>query len=79
MNKHLHTFLKMKKRLSECDNEEEEGNSKKEHGKHKSKKKVKKEEEEEEEINISPEMQQQCSYILEHLNLKMQLVTWKPT
>lgn len=39
---------------------------------------MKKEEEEEEEINISPEMQQQCTYILEQLNMKIQLVTWKP-
>lgn len=70
----------MKKRVSECDNEEEESsNNKKENVKNKTKKKVKKEEEEEEEINVSPEMQQQCTYILEQLNLKMQLVTWKPT
>lgn len=68
----------MKKRISECDNDEEECSSKKEPGKSKVKKKVKKEEEEEEEINVSPEVQQQCSYILEQINLKMQLVTWKP-
>lgn len=70
----------MKKRISECDNDEEEYSSKKESGKNKSKKKVsKKDEEEEDEISVSPDMQQQCSYILEQLNLKMQLVTWKPT
>lgn len=69
----------MKKRISECDNDDDECSSKKDPSKNKSKKKVKKDEEEEEEINVSPEMQQQCSYILEQLNLKMQLVTWKPT
>lgn len=73
-------YFQMKKRISECDNNDEDssGRKEKDHRKNKSKKKAKKEEDDEEEINVSPEMQQNCSFILEHLNLKMQLVMWKP-
>ncbi|GJQ67733.1 hypothetical protein Trydic_g21063 [Trypoxylus dichotomus] len=69
---------KTRSRNSECDNDDD--TSKKDMNKPK-RKKVKKEEEEEDDVvvNLSPEKQQQCSLILEELNRKMQLVTWKPT
>ncbi|XP_072402548.1 uncharacterized protein [Diabrotica undecimpunctata] len=70
---------KMKQRLSECDNDEEEDN-RKDNCKSK-KKKMKKEDEEEDEIltKITPELQKHCQFILEQLNFKLQMVTWKPT
>ncbi|CAH1153838.1 unnamed protein product [Phaedon cochleariae] len=70
---------KMKKRISECDNEEDD-DVKKENCKHK-KKKLKKDEDEEDEIisKITPEVQQHCQMILDQINLKLKVVTWKPT
>ncbi|XP_044764876.1 UPF0547 protein C16orf87 homolog [Coccinella septempunctata] len=63
------------KRHSEC---EDEDVNKKEG---KRKKKVKKEEEEDDDLinNLPPEKQKQCAIILEELNRKLQMVTWKPT
>lgn len=65
-------------RSSECD--DEDYNVKKDGAKTK-KKKVKKEEEEEEDMfsNLSAEKQAQYGLILEELNRKLQLVTWRPT
>lgn len=62
---------------SECDDEDY---MKKDDTK-KKKKKVKKEEDEEEDMfsNLSLEKQEQYSLILEELNRKLQVVTWKPT
>ncbi|XP_057661131.1 UPF0547 protein C16orf87 homolog [Diorhabda carinulata] len=70
---------KIKKRTSECDNEEEEDN-KKDNGKSK-KKKVKKDEEEDDEAltKLTPELQQHCQSILDQINIKLKMVTWKPT
>ncbi|XP_017776260.1 PREDICTED: UPF0547 protein C16orf87 homolog [Nicrophorus vespilloides] len=67
-----------KSRTSECD--DDDNMSRKELNKAK-RKKVKKEEEDDDELvmNLSPEKQLQCSLILEELNRKMQVVTWKPT
>lgn len=69
--------MQIKTRNSECENDED---SKKDPNKIK-KKKVKKEEDEDDDMitNLSSEKQAQCSIILEELNRKMQLVTWKPT
>nr|XP_023011767.1 UPF0547 protein C16orf87 homolog [Leptinotarsa decemlineata] len=69
---------KIKKRISECDNEDDD-DLKKENCKNK-KKKVKKEEDEDDEVlsKVTPDMQQHCQMILDHLNLKLKMVTWKP-
>ncbi|EFA11507.1 UPF0547 protein C16orf87 homolog [Tribolium castaneum] len=69
---------KIKTRNSECENDDEGG--KKDPSKIK-RKKVKKEEDEDDDVitNLSAEKQVQCSIILEELNRKMQMVTWKPT
>lgn len=42
---------------------------------------MKKEEDDDDDImaNLSPEKHLQCSLILEELNRKMQVVTWKPS
>ncbi|KAL3289986.1 hypothetical protein HHI36_023366 [Cryptolaemus montrouzieri] len=66
---------KTKQRNSECDDDD---NCKKEG---KRKKKVKKEEDEEDDIinSLPPEKQKQCAIILEELNRKIQMVTWKPS
>lgn len=62
---------------SDCDDED----YMKKDGAKPKKKKVKKEEEEEEDMfsNLPPEKQAQYSLILEELNRKLQLVTWRPT
>lgn len=67
----------IKLRNSECDDEDY---SKKDGTKSK-RKKIKKEEDEDDDAatNLTPEKQVQCSLILDELNRKMQLVTWKPT
>ncbi|XP_076262119.1 uncharacterized protein LOC143197473 isoform X2 [Rhynchophorus ferrugineus] len=72
-----------KKRLSESrnddDDEDEEIIDKKE-SKLRKKKQKKMEEDDEDDpmIKLTPEMMSHCSMILEHINSKMQLVTWKP-
>ncbi|XP_019865908.1 UPF0547 protein C16orf87 homolog isoform X2 [Aethina tumida] len=67
---------KTKRRHSECDLDDEIQKG----GKNK-RRKVKKEEEDDDEAinNLSPEKQYQCALILEELNRKLQIVTWKPT
>ncbi|XP_018569907.1 UPF0547 protein C16orf87 homolog [Anoplophora glabripennis] len=69
---------KMKKRISECENDDDE--EKKDVGKNK-KKKIKKEDDEDDEIisRFTPEMQLNCQIVLEQINMKLQMVTWKPT
>lgn len=68
----------MKKRISECENDDDE--EKKDAGKNK-KKKIKKEDDEDDEIisRFTPEMQLNCQLVLEQINMKLQMVTWKPT
>ncbi|XP_065165145.1 UPF0547 protein C16orf87 homolog [Atheta coriaria] len=70
---------KTKTRHSECDNDED-GIARRELSKPK-RKKMKKEEDDDDDImaNLSPEKHLQCSLILEELNRKMQVVTWKPS
>lgn len=67
-------------RLRSSEGDDEDYTVKKETVKVK-KKKVKKEEEEDEDMfsNLPPEKQAQCAMILEELNRKLQLVTWRPT
>lgn len=69
---------KIKTRNSECENDDESG--KKDPNKIR-RKKVKKDDEEDDDIitNLSAEKQAQCALILEELNRKMQMVTWKPS
>lgn len=71
-------WFQIKTRNSECENDEDA--NKKDPNKIK-RKKVKKEEDEDDDVitNLSTEKQVQCSIILEELNRKMQMVTWKPT
>ncbi|CAG9855420.1 unnamed protein product [Phyllotreta striolata] len=68
---------KMKKRISECDIDDDD-EAKKENGR--KKKKIKKEEEEEDEgiTKMSPELEQHCQIILDQINMKLKMVTWKP-
>ncbi|KAJ8980593.1 hypothetical protein NQ317_018721 [Molorchus minor] len=42
---------------------------------------IKKDEDEDDEVTTryTPEMQMQCQIVLEQINMKLQLVTWKPT
>lgn len=67
----------MKKRISECDMEDEEDN-KKDNGR--KRRKVKKEEEEEDEVltKLTPELEHHCQLILDQINIKLKMVTWKP-
>ncbi|CAH0562103.1 unnamed protein product [Brassicogethes aeneus] len=67
---------KSKTRHSECEIDEDL----KKDGKAK-RRKIKKEEEEDDEVitSLSAEKQYQCSLILDELNRKLQVVTWKPT
>lgn len=74
-----YNVVQIKLRNSECDNDEDY--STKKDGTKSKRKKVKKEEEDEDEgvTNLTAEKQMQCSIILQELNRKMQLVTWKPS
>ncbi|KAL1492385.1 hypothetical protein ABEB36_010638 [Hypothenemus hampei] len=74
---------KLKKRLSESkveeEDEEEEIIDKKETKlKKKKQKKVEEEDEDDPMVKLTPEMISHCSMILDSLNSKMKIVTWKP-
>nr|CAH7743361.1 unnamed protein product [Callosobruchus chinensis] len=81
-DKHIKKVRALKKRVSECEVDDEE-DEKRGAGKSKKKKAKKRTEEEEEEEDVmsryTAEMQVHCQMVLDQLNAKMQLVTWKPT
>ncbi|XP_030756496.1 UPF0547 protein C16orf87 homolog [Sitophilus oryzae] len=74
---------KLKKRLSESRNDDDDDDDEvieKKESKLRKKKQKKVEEEDEDDpmLKLTPDMVSHCSMILEHINSKIQLVTWKP-
>lgn len=75
--------FQLKKRLSESKNDEEEEedetlDKKEPKLKRRRQKKVEEEDEDDPMTKLTPEMMSHCSMILDSLNSKLKIVTWKP-